>query len=63
MYVLFFPQVCSQIAAQHVANSNLDKLYITKVSSSIGPAYEIFMDIVDYTRNGCFHLAFFCQSS
>jgi DNA-directed primase/polymerase protein len=62
MYVLFFPQVCSQIAAQRAANPNLDKLYITKVSSSIGPAHELFMDTVDYTRNDYFHLTFSLKS-
>ncbi|OEL19097.1 hypothetical protein BAE44_0019875 [Dichanthelium oligosanthes] len=52
------PQVCSQIAAQRAANPNLDKLYITKESSSTGPVDQLFMDTAVYSRNRCFRLAF-----
>lgn len=56
------PQVCSQIAAERAASPNLDKLYITKGSSSTGPADHLFMDTAVYSRNRCFRLAFSSKS-
>ena len=54
-------QVCSQIAAQRAAKPDLDKLYITKESST-GPVDQLFMDTAVYTRNRCFRLAFSSKS-
>jgi len=56
-----YPQVCSQIAAQRAANPDLDKLYITKESSS-GPVDQLFMDTAVYSRNRCFRLVFSSKS-
>ncbi|RCV12959.1 hypothetical protein SEVIR_2G319800v4 [Setaria viridis] len=58
----FVSEVCSQIAAQRAANPNLDKLYITKESSSTGPVDQLFMDTAVYSRNRCFRLAFSSKS-
>ncbi|XP_039825181.1 DNA-directed primase/polymerase protein-like isoform X2 [Panicum virgatum] len=54
-------QVCSQIAAQRAAKPDLDKLYITKESST-DPVDQLFMDTAVYTRNRCFRLAFSSKS-
>lgn len=56
-----YPQVCSQIAAQRTTNHDLDKLYITKESSS-GPVDRLFMDTAVYSRNRCFRLVFSSKS-
>ncbi|KAF8700733.1 hypothetical protein HU200_034086 [Digitaria exilis] len=58
----FVSEVCSQIAAERAANPNLDKLYITKESSSTGPSDHLFMDTAVYSRNRCFRLAFSSKS-
>ncbi|OQU89936.1 hypothetical protein SORBI_3002G297500 [Sorghum bicolor] len=57
----FVCEVCSQIAAQRAANPDLDKLYITKESSS-GPIDQLFMDTAVYSRNRCFRLVFSSKS-
>lgn len=56
------PQVCSRIAAQRATNPHLDKLYITKDSSSMGLVDQLFMDTAVYSRNRCFRLAFSSKS-
>ncbi|XP_062186501.1 uncharacterized protein LOC133890073 isoform X2 [Phragmites australis] len=58
----FISEVCSQIAVQRAADPNLDKLYITKDSSSTGPVDELFIDTAVYSRNRCFRLAFSSKS-
>ncbi|KAL6871481.1 hypothetical protein ACP4OV_014310 [Aristida adscensionis] len=58
----FVSEVCSRIAAQRSADSNLDKLYITKDSSCTGPLDQLFVDTAVYSRNRCFRLAFSSKS-
>jgi hypothetical protein len=60
--ILFFPQICSRIAAQRAANPNLDKLHIKKDSSYAEPVDQLFVDTAVYSRNRCFRLAFSSKS-
>ncbi|GJN07504.1 hypothetical protein PR202_ga25340 [Eleusine coracana subsp. coracana] len=52
----------SSTEAQRGDNSNLDKLYIKKDSSSSGLVDQLFMDTAVYSRNRCFRLAFSSKS-